>query len=262
MPNSTVADGGSAVLEDPARACRLGSVSRLAVGNRSGGAWPGACSRDSARDVLQPAQGPPVLTKLPQPRQPSVADLRPAVTAAAFAAKTASAAGRASHAYAQSAKATAAGGASHGNSASAHGKIKTTPSVSKARGNSRRFCGGTMCRRRFSRSVARRRATRVSCAWLFATGTRSGITPTPMSRSRTVLRGRRQLQLDLTEATIAGITGHYTRLVRPPYSATPDSVTVRDDRDLAALAGRRYLDRSRRLRLERLDAVRRGEDRP
>jgi cellulose synthase/poly-beta-1,6-N-acetylglucosamine synthase-like glycosyltransferase/peptidoglycan/xylan/chitin deacetylase (PgdA/CDA1 family) len=50
-----------------------------------------------------------------------------------------------------------------------------------------------------------------------------------------------RLQLDLTEATIAGITGHYTRLVRPPYSATPDSVTVRDDRDLAALAGRRYL---------------------
>src|SRR5579859_595570 len=52
---------------------------------------------------------------------------------------------------------------------------------------------------------------------------------------------QRRLQLDLTEATIAGITGHYTRLVRPPYSATPDSVTRRDERDLAALAGRRYL---------------------
>ena len=50
-----------------------------------------------------------------------------------------------------------------------------------------------------------------------------------------------RLQLDLTEATIAGITGHYTRLVRPPYSATPDSVTVRDDHGLAALAGDRYL---------------------
>ena len=50
-----------------------------------------------------------------------------------------------------------------------------------------------------------------------------------------------RLQLDLTEATIAGITGHYTRLVRPPYSATPDSVTVRDDHDLASLIGRRYL---------------------
>jgi cellulose synthase/poly-beta-1,6-N-acetylglucosamine synthase-like glycosyltransferase/peptidoglycan/xylan/chitin deacetylase (PgdA/CDA1 family) len=52
---------------------------------------------------------------------------------------------------------------------------------------------------------------------------------------------QRRLQLDLTEATIAGITGHYTRLVRPPYSATPDAVTVQDEHDLAALAGRRYL---------------------
>jgi len=52
---------------------------------------------------------------------------------------------------------------------------------------------------------------------------------------------QRRLQLDLTEATIVGITGHYTRLVRPPYSATPDAVTRQDERDLAALAGRRYL---------------------
>jgi cellulose synthase/poly-beta-1,6-N-acetylglucosamine synthase-like glycosyltransferase/peptidoglycan/xylan/chitin deacetylase (PgdA/CDA1 family) len=50
-----------------------------------------------------------------------------------------------------------------------------------------------------------------------------------------------RLQLDLTEAAIVGITGHYTRLVRPPYSATPDAVTSQDERDLAALAGRRYL---------------------
>ena len=52
---------------------------------------------------------------------------------------------------------------------------------------------------------------------------------------------QRRLQLDLTEATIAGITGHYTRLVRPPYSATPDSVSVQDEHDLAKLAGGRYL---------------------
>jgi cellulose synthase/poly-beta-1,6-N-acetylglucosamine synthase-like glycosyltransferase/peptidoglycan/xylan/chitin deacetylase (PgdA/CDA1 family) len=52
---------------------------------------------------------------------------------------------------------------------------------------------------------------------------------------------QRRLQLDLTEAVIVGITGHYTRLVRPPYSATPDAVTRQDERDLAALAGRRYL---------------------
>jgi cellulose synthase/poly-beta-1,6-N-acetylglucosamine synthase-like glycosyltransferase/peptidoglycan/xylan/chitin deacetylase (PgdA/CDA1 family) len=52
---------------------------------------------------------------------------------------------------------------------------------------------------------------------------------------------QRRLQLDLTEAAIVGITGHYTRLVRPPYSATPDSVTSETERDLARLAGRRYL---------------------
>jgi len=40
---------------------------------------------------------------------------------------------------------------------------------------------------------------------------------------------------------IVGITGHYTRFVRPPYSATPAAVTNQVERDLAALAGRRYL---------------------
>jgi cellulose synthase/poly-beta-1,6-N-acetylglucosamine synthase-like glycosyltransferase/peptidoglycan/xylan/chitin deacetylase (PgdA/CDA1 family) len=52
---------------------------------------------------------------------------------------------------------------------------------------------------------------------------------------------QRRLQLDFTEAVIVGITGHYTRFVRPPYSATPDAVTSQVERDLAALAGRRYL---------------------
>jgi cellulose synthase/poly-beta-1,6-N-acetylglucosamine synthase-like glycosyltransferase/peptidoglycan/xylan/chitin deacetylase (PgdA/CDA1 family) len=50
----------------------------------------------------------------------------------------------------------------------------------------------------------------------------------------------RRMQLDMTEAAVAGITGHYTRLIRPPYSATPDAVTPRDDRVLAGLAGRHY----------------------
>jgi len=52
---------------------------------------------------------------------------------------------------------------------------------------------------------------------------------------------QRRLQLDFTEAVIVGITGHYTRFVRPPYSATPAAVTNQVERDLAALAGRRYL---------------------
>jgi len=52
---------------------------------------------------------------------------------------------------------------------------------------------------------------------------------------------QQNLQLGLTEAVLAGITGHYTRLLRPPYSATPDSVSVQQEQDLAALAGNRYV---------------------
>jgi cellulose synthase/poly-beta-1,6-N-acetylglucosamine synthase-like glycosyltransferase/peptidoglycan/xylan/chitin deacetylase (PgdA/CDA1 family) len=50
----------------------------------------------------------------------------------------------------------------------------------------------------------------------------------------------RRMQIDLTEAAIAGITGRYARLVRPPYSATPDAVTASDERELAGVAGRHY----------------------
>jgi cellulose synthase/poly-beta-1,6-N-acetylglucosamine synthase-like glycosyltransferase/peptidoglycan/xylan/chitin deacetylase (PgdA/CDA1 family) len=50
----------------------------------------------------------------------------------------------------------------------------------------------------------------------------------------------RRMQIDLTEAAIAGITGHYARLIRPPYSATPDAVTPQDERQLATVAGHRY----------------------
>jgi cellulose synthase/poly-beta-1,6-N-acetylglucosamine synthase-like glycosyltransferase/peptidoglycan/xylan/chitin deacetylase (PgdA/CDA1 family) len=52
---------------------------------------------------------------------------------------------------------------------------------------------------------------------------------------------QRNLQLELTEAAIVGVTGHYTRLVRPPYSATSDAVTPADERDLARVAARRYI---------------------
>jgi cellulose synthase/poly-beta-1,6-N-acetylglucosamine synthase-like glycosyltransferase/peptidoglycan/xylan/chitin deacetylase (PgdA/CDA1 family) len=51
---------------------------------------------------------------------------------------------------------------------------------------------------------------------------------------------QRNAQIDLTEAAIAGVTHHYTRLIRPPYSATPDAVTPLDERVLARVAGRRY----------------------
>jgi len=52
---------------------------------------------------------------------------------------------------------------------------------------------------------------------------------------------QQRLQLDLTEAVLVGITGHFTRLLRPPYSATPDTVDRPTERRLAALASGRYL---------------------
>jgi cellulose synthase/poly-beta-1,6-N-acetylglucosamine synthase-like glycosyltransferase/peptidoglycan/xylan/chitin deacetylase (PgdA/CDA1 family) len=51
----------------------------------------------------------------------------------------------------------------------------------------------------------------------------------------------RRAQIEFTEAVLLGITGHYSRFIRPPYSATPDAVTPTDEHDLAQLAGRRYL---------------------
>ncbi|MDO9352848.1 MAG: bifunctional polysaccharide deacetylase/glycosyltransferase family 2 protein, partial [Solirubrobacteraceae bacterium] len=51
---------------------------------------------------------------------------------------------------------------------------------------------------------------------------------------------QRRKQLEITEATIAGITGRYARFVRPPYSATSDAVTPAGERALATLAGQRY----------------------
>jgi cellulose synthase/poly-beta-1,6-N-acetylglucosamine synthase-like glycosyltransferase/peptidoglycan/xylan/chitin deacetylase (PgdA/CDA1 family) len=51
---------------------------------------------------------------------------------------------------------------------------------------------------------------------------------------------QRRLQVQLTEAVLAGITGRYARFVRPPYSATPDAVDARQERELARVVGRRY----------------------
>lgn len=51
---------------------------------------------------------------------------------------------------------------------------------------------------------------------------------------------QRRMQLELTEATLSGITGHYARFIRPPYSATPDAVTAEQERNLAKLTAGRY----------------------
>jgi cellulose synthase/poly-beta-1,6-N-acetylglucosamine synthase-like glycosyltransferase/peptidoglycan/xylan/chitin deacetylase (PgdA/CDA1 family) len=54
-------------------------------------------------------------------------------------------------------------------------------------------------------------------------------------------RWRDDLQLELTQSVIVGITGHYARLLRPPYSATTDAVTRAQARGLAALTGGHYV---------------------
>ena len=51
---------------------------------------------------------------------------------------------------------------------------------------------------------------------------------------------QRHLQIDLSEAVLAGITGHYARFVRPPYAGTPRTITPEEQRALAQVAGRRY----------------------
>ena len=52
---------------------------------------------------------------------------------------------------------------------------------------------------------------------------------------------QRRLQLDLTEGVIIGVTGRFSRLVRPPYSATADAIDPRQETELAKVAGSRYL---------------------
>ena len=52
---------------------------------------------------------------------------------------------------------------------------------------------------------------------------------------------QRRLQLELTEGVIVGVTGRYTRLVRPPYSATSDAITPSQERALVRASGGRYL---------------------
>jgi cellulose synthase/poly-beta-1,6-N-acetylglucosamine synthase-like glycosyltransferase/peptidoglycan/xylan/chitin deacetylase (PgdA/CDA1 family) len=57
----------------------------------------------------------------------------------------------------------------------------------------------------------------------------------------TVPGWQRRLQLDLTDGAVAGVTGRRTRLVRPPYSATPAAVATRQLPALVSVARRGYL---------------------
>ena len=119
---TTVGGGGSPVLEDPTgrrarwyrRAGRFVSLLFLAwlLAIVLGGLGLIPVAGIPFAHVLQPSQGPPVLAKPPQPRQPSASDLRPAVSAKVFA-PTVGGAGQ-----------QAAG--SNGKSATAPGQTKTT----------------------------------------------------------------------------------------------------------------------------------------
>jgi cellulose synthase/poly-beta-1,6-N-acetylglucosamine synthase-like glycosyltransferase/peptidoglycan/xylan/chitin deacetylase (PgdA/CDA1 family) len=52
---------------------------------------------------------------------------------------------------------------------------------------------------------------------------------------------QRNLQVSLTESAVAGAAGVRPRLLRPPYSATPDAVTASEESAYAAIARHGYL---------------------
>jgi len=130
---TTVGGGGSPVLEDPTgrrarrfrRASRFVSLLFLAwlLAIVLGGLGLIPVAGIPFTHVLQPSQGPPKLAKLPQPRQPSASDLRPAVSAKAFAA-----------AVGTSGQGNATG--SHGKSGTAPGQTKTSTSSTVTHGKS------------------------------------------------------------------------------------------------------------------------------
>jgi hypothetical protein len=132
MPRTTIGGGGFSVLEDPtgrrARWMRrggrvvfivfLGWLLALVLGGLGLVPIGGIPLSDS----LRPSTGPAPLTKLPQPRQPSVSDLRPAKPAG-FVAAAIPASGRAPSSPVKQA----------GRSATAPGQTKTTTTASRGR---------------------------------------------------------------------------------------------------------------------------------
>jgi hypothetical protein len=140
--------GGSAVLEDPtgrrARWLRLAGrcVFLLFLGWLLaivlGGLGLMPVAGIPFAHVLRPSQGPPALAKLPQPRQPSASDLRPAVSAKVFAATVGRASQQAPRSVigsrGRSSSAPGRAAVSHGRSTTAPGQTKTSPSSSVSHG--------------------------------------------------------------------------------------------------------------------------------
>jgi len=135
--------GGRAVLEDPTgrrarwyrRAGRFVSLLFLAwlLAIVLGGLGLMPVAGIPFAHTLRPSQGPPPLAKPPQPRQPSVSDLRPAVSAKAFAATV----GKGGQQTPGSSTVT------HGKSATAPGQTKTNPSTTVTHGKSATAPGQT-----------------------------------------------------------------------------------------------------------------------
>jgi hypothetical protein len=103
--------------------------------------------------ALQPSQGPPALTKPLQPRQPTASDLRPAVSARAFAATVANGGqqtprsstgshGKSSTAPGQT-KTSTSSTVTHGKSGTAPGQTKTSTSATVTHGKSATAPGKT-----------------------------------------------------------------------------------------------------------------------
>jgi hypothetical protein len=146
IPGTTIGGGGSAVLEDPTgmRARWMGRAGRVVfllflgwlLSIVLGGIGLMPVAGIPLTKVLRPSRGPPPLAKLPKPRTPSASDLRPALSAEVFAARTANAAQRASHVGLRARKTIPGARASHGKSATAPGKTKATPPVAAAHGRS------------------------------------------------------------------------------------------------------------------------------
>ena len=142
MPGTTVGGGGSSVLEDPTgrrarwlrRAGRLVFVLFLGwlLAIVLGGLGLMPVTGIPLVHVLRPSQGPPPLAKVPRPRQPSAADLRPAVPAKVFAARVARAHQQTppsmvgSHGRSTTAPGQTKTSTSHGRSTTAPGHTKTT----------------------------------------------------------------------------------------------------------------------------------------
>ena len=93
--------------------------------------------------ALRPSSGPPPRVKLPRPRQPTRSDLRPALSAAAFAALV-RAGQRTSKSPGRSASAPGQSGVPRGRSSTAPGQTKTAPGQTKtAPGHTRTAPGQT-----------------------------------------------------------------------------------------------------------------------